>query len=103
MLLRLFLILALTVSALAGTFTSDNFQKIDNGMPVFLATVPAASVAVDAVFTFKIKAGANDAILDPNASELIEGASTSLTFTGALESRTIGCLGVGTNVGWWLH
>jgi hypothetical protein len=55
-----------------------------------------------ALVSVKIVSGANDAILDPSGTELIEGGATSYSFSGSLDSRAFRCNGVGTNPGWWL-
>ena len=92
-----------TDSPVTLTATSEftNYCDVTSGDIEFdlpaLATIPEGTK-----FDFKIVAGANSVILDPNSTENIEGASTSFSFSGALTAITIRARTTGSNTGWWV-
>lgn len=92
-----------TSAASPVTLTLDEYYLlIDTTAADVELLLPPVAQSDRKVYVVKIIAGANDAILNPNASENIEGGTTSYSFTGSLETRTFVCKGSGTNQGWWL-
>jgi len=84
------------ITTVTGNTTLDATHStvLVNNTGSVTITLPAASGKSGWIYTIKkVSAASNDVIIDPNASELLDGSSTSKTLTLQWSSITIQCNG----------
>lgn len=75
--------------------SADSSKLIDITSGTFTQTFDAAATLADGWYCFIRNSGTGTITLDPNASELIDGAATSLMYPG--ECRIVQCTGAALN------